>query len=333
MAIIFTKNSGLNDDFWKVDAQILSAVMNDIDSEKGRYDDFVSSIYNVKTSKKYAEKTAGLSSIGNMIITKEGDSAPIDDIQEVDPKLIVHSTFQNGFACTKEMKDDGDIDVMKTASANLVRSYKRTRAQLASDALVTEGASFLFSGETLDKTTGDGLSLFNAAHKGKKGVPTQSNVFTDAFGSNADILVELANIGRNFKNASGQIQGYTFDTIIIPSNCYQLEETIKRIIRTELLVGSNNNDVNTQKGLWNLVIDPCWQAASGTAPYILMSKEANKELMASMFYDRTPLDVQNWVDHPTRNLCWSGYARMSAGFRDWRAFILGGAQSGTTLHP
>ena len=123
---------------------------------------------------------------------------------------------------------------------------------------------------------------------------------------------------------------YTFDTIIIPSNCYKLEDLIKRIIRSDLIVGSSNNDVNTQKGLWNLIVDPMWQVESGE-PYILMSSEANKEMTGSVFYDRVPLDVKNQVDFDTRNLEWNGYGRMSAGFRDWRHVILGGASAGTTL--
>ena len=331
MAISFSKNSGLNDDFWKVEAQVLQSVMQDVDSEKNNYDKFVSDTFIEKTSKKYAEKTGSMTSLGNFSIVGEGESAPMDDMQEGFTKLIVHSTFMKGFSCTREMKDDGDIDIMKTAAANFVRSYKRTRAQLASDALTTEAASFTFSGKALDKTTGDGKALFATDHPGKKaGVADQSNVFTNAFGTDATILNRLANIGRNFKNQSGVVMGYTFDTIIIPSNCYKLEDLIKRIIRSDLIVGSSNNDVNTQKGLWNLIVDPMWQVESGE-PYILMSSEANKEMTGSVFYDRVPLDVKNQVDFDTRNLEWNGYGRMSAGFRDWRHVILGGASSGTTL--
>ena len=331
MAIIFSKNSGLNDDFWKVEAQVLQSVMQDVDSEKNNYDKFVSDTFIEKTSKKYAEKTGSMTSLGNFSIVGEGESAPMDDMQEGFTKLIVHSTFMKGFYCTREMKDDGDIDIMKTTAANFVRSYKRTRAQLASDALTTEAASFTFSGKALDKTTGDGKALFATDHPGKKaGVADQSNVFTNAFGTDATILNRLANIGRNFKNQSGVVMGYTFDTIIIPSNCYKLEDLIKRIIRSDLIVGSSNNDVNTQKGLWNLIVDPMWQVESGE-PYILMSSEANKEMTGSVFYDRVPLDVKNQVDFDTRNLEWNGYGHMSAGFRDWRHVILGGASSGTTL--
>ncbi|MED9905283.1 MAG: hypothetical protein UFG06_14025 [Lachnospiraceae bacterium] len=331
MAIIFSKNSGLNDDFWKVEAQVLQAVMNDTDNEKNDYDEFVKAVFNEKTSKKYAEKLGSLTSLGNFNIVGEGEKAPMDDIKEGFSKLIEHKTFSKSFACTREMKDDGDIDVMKTMSANFVRAYKRTRAQYASDALTTEAATFTFSGKAQDKTTGDGKALFATDHPGKKdGVAVQSNVYTNAFGTDATMLNRLANIGKNFKNQSGNIQGYTFDTIVIPSNVPALEDLIKRIIRSELIVGSSNNDVNTQKGLWNLVVDPMWQVTSG-APYILMSSQANKEIRGSMFYDRVPLDVKNQVDLHTRNLEWNGYGRMSAGFNDWRHVILGGASEGTTL--
>ena len=327
--IIFSKNSALNDDFWKPVGQVLQSVMNDMDAEKNNYDKFVSDVFNEKTSKKYAEKSAGLTSIGNMQITGEGENAPIDNIQEADPKLIIHNTFQNGFSCSKEMKDDGDIDIMKTASQNLVRSYKRTRCELASNALVTEASTFTMSGRKLDKTTGDGQALFSTAHTSKK-FGNQSNVFTNAFGTDTKMLNRLANIGRNFRNNSGNVGGYTFDTIIIPSNVPELEDLIKRIIRSDLIVGSSNNDVNTQKGMWNLIVDPLWQVESG-APYILMSSEANKELQGNKFYDRVPLDVANWVDPKNRNLNWTGYARMSAGFSEWRHMIMGGASAGTTL--
>ena len=62
-----------------------------------------------------------------------------------------------------------------------------------------------------------------------------------------------------------------------------------------------------------------------------MSSEALKELNAGVFYDRVPLDVANEVDINSRNLKWSGYTRFSAGFYDWRAFIMGGAQNGSSL--
>ena len=332
MGIVISKASGLNDDLWKPVGQILSAVMQDTDSEKTMYDDLVSQMAVKKKSKKYAEKMSGITSVGSFDIVAEGGAAPLDDIEETFPKLIIHNTYKKNVSMTREMLDDGDIDGMKTLAKNLVMGYKRTRAELITNALVTEGASFISGGKSLDKTTGDGLSLFNTSHLGKKsGVATQSNVFTNELGTDNAMLVRLATIGRQFKNDSGVVTGFTYDTIIIPGNCHSLEEVATKIIRSDLVVGSANNDVNTQKGKWKLIVDPLWEAASGTLPYILMSSEANKAYNGTAFYDRTPLDVKSEVDISTRNLLYNGYGRCSCGFGNWRHVILGGATSGTTL--
>ncbi len=332
MALTFSQNSGLNDDFWKPVGQVLKSVMEDTDTEKTQYDKLVSDVANVEKSKKYAEKAAGITSTGSYKIVDEGDAPEQDEIQETFPKLIVHKQFMDQISCTQQMREDNDINVMKTMARNLVLGYKRTRAELVTKAIATEGKKFSIGGRELDRTTGDGEALFSTAHKGvKAGVADQSNVFTNAFGNDATMLGRLANIGRNFINDSGIVQGYTFDTIIIPGNCYALEDLIKRIIRSDLIVGSSNNDANTQKGLWNLIVLPTWQAAEGKNPYIIMSSAANKELRGTVLFDRTKLDVRNWVDNSTRNLLWNGRARMSCGFNNWRHVIMGGADVGTTL--
>ena len=332
MAVTFSKHGGLNDEAWKVIDTELSMVIQDTDTEKNKDDELVKQLFNVKTSKKFGEKQGSMTEFGNFVEVAEGDNAIQDDLQMGFSKLIEHVQFIKGFTCTREAKDDGNIDMMKQAAANFVRAYKRSRAQFASDCLVSEGTTFLYGGKSYDKTTGDGKGLFATDHPGKRtGVGTQSNVFTDAFGSDATVLYKLANVGRNFKNQSGNVMGYTFDTIVIPGNTPALEDTIKKIIHSHQVVGSNYNDINTQEGIWKLIVDHRWEAASGTAPYIIMSSEANKELNAGVFYDRVALDVANEVDINSRNLKWSGYARWSAGFYDWRAFILGGAQSGSSL--
>lgn len=332
MAVTFSKHGGLNDEAWKVIDTELSMVIQDTDTEKNKDDELVKALFNVKKSKKFGEKQGSMTEFGNFVEVSEGDNAVADDIQMGFSKLIEHTQFIKGFTCTREAKDDGNIDMMKAAAANFVRSYKRSRAQFASDALVTEGSTFLYGGKSYDKTTGDGKGLFATDHPGKRvGVADQSNVFTNAFGSNATMLYTLANIGRNFQNQSGNVMGYEFDTIVIPGNTPALEDLIKRIIHSSQIVGSNNNDINTQKGNWKLIVDHRWTAAANTAPYIIMSSEAQRELNAGVFFDRVALDVANEVDINSRNLKWSGYARWSAGFYDWRFAIMGGAQAGTTL--
>lgn len=331
MAIVISKNSGLNDDFWKPTAQVVNAVLLDTDSEKTEFDKIVGDITVEKKSSKYAEKQTSVTALGDFEIVGEGDTAPLDDVQEGTPKLIIHSTFMKEMHITREMVDDAETDRIKSAAQNFVHAYKRSRCRLATNFLSTEGATFSFGSKTgLDRATGDGKGLFATDHVGvKPNVAAQSNVFTNAF--SADILVRLASIGRNFKSESGEVTGYTFNKIIIPGNAWQLEETIKRLIGSDQVIASDHNDINTQKGKWQLVVDPLWEAAAGKAPFIIMSDEANKAYNGTVFYDRVGLDMKNEVDIHTRNLIYNGYARMSVGANNWRHVIMGGADVGTTL--
>ncbi|HWR30606.1 MAG TPA: hypothetical protein VN631_12335 [Negativicutes bacterium] len=332
MAVVFSKLSGKNDSLYKAVEGVLTEIIADVDNGKTNDDAVLEAIYNVKKSKKFGERTGGMTEFSSFDIVDEGGVAPQDELQEGFAKLIQHYAFSKGFTITREMIDDGRLDDAKIIAKNYMKAYKRSKLEFATKCLVTEGANFVYGTRTLDKTTGDAKGLFATDHPGKKsGVAAQSNVFTNALGTDIVMLNRLANIGRNFKNESGVINGYTFDTLIIPGNVPDLEETANRIIGTTLVVGSPNNDINTQKGKWRLIVNHRWEAPTGKKPYILMSSEANEALQGSVFYNRVDLDIANEVDLKTRNLDWSGYCRFSAGHFNWRHMILSGADTGTTL--
>ena len=332
MAVIFSKSSGAANDYWNEWADMIQMKMKDTDNEKNNDDELVNALFNVKKSKRFGEKIAGLSTFGNFEAVDEGAEAPADTLKETEPKLITHSEFKKLFEVTKTMKEDLQLDIVATKAAAYVRAYKRSRAEFASAALTSAAKTFTYGSKTgLDSTTADGLALFDKAHTGLTGVATQSNVFTNAFGNDDAMLNRLANIGMNFKNATGHVMGYTFDTLIVPGNAYRLITLGKKIINSDQQVGSSFNDVNVNKGIWKLVVDHHWQVADGTEPYIIMSSQANKDLMGSMFYDRTPLEIEQDVDVRTQNLISSGRGRFSAGFGDWRHIIMGGAAAGTEL--
>lgn len=332
MAVVFSKSSGAANDYWNEWADMIQMKMKDTDNEKNNDDELVNALFNVKKSKRFGEKIAGLSTFGNFEAVDEGAEAPADTLKETEPKLITHSEFKKLFEVTKTMKEDLQFDIVATKAAAYVRAYKRSRAEFASAALTSAAKTFTYGSKTgLDSTTADGLALFDKAHTGLTGVATQSNVFTNAFGNDDAMLNRLANIGANFKNATGHVMGYTFDTLIVPGNAYRLITLGKKIINSDQQVGSSYNDVNVNKGIWKLVVDHHWQVADGTEPYIIMSSQANKDLMGSMFYDRTPLEIEQDMDVRTQNLISSGRGRFSAGFGDWRHIIMGGAAAGTEL--
>ena len=333
MGIIISKGSGLNDDFWKDTGTVVTNWMEDIEKEKTRYDEEVEAIYKVEKSDKWAEKSSGITAFGDFEPTPEGENAPLDDIEEGYPKLIEHTAFTKKCIITAEMKEDNKVNDMITRARSLVTSYKRSRAKFGTAALIggiTGSFTFGERQKTFDATTGDGLSLFNTAHPGKKsGVGTQSNKFSNELGSDATVLYTLANIGFNFRNDSGEKCGYTFDTIFIPSNRPAMKDFLDRMAHSAQIVGSGNNDINTQKGKWNVIPLTYWDAASGTNPYILCSSEFQKEFGASIFFDRIPLTVKDQINIDNFNLEFTGRGRFSCGFRDWRHMIIGGIAGAT----
>lgn len=332
MAVIFSKASGLANDCWNEWADLLTMKMKDTDNEKNNDDELVNALFNVKKSKRFGEKIAGMSTFSNFDLVDEGASSPLDDFGEVEPKLIQHSEFKKAFRITKTMIEDNQFDMAAARAAAYVRAYKRSRAVLASSALTSAAATFTYGAKTgLDSTTADGKALFAKDHPGKTGVAAQSNVFTNALGTDDAMLNKLANVGFNFMNASGNHMGYVFDTIILPANRPEMIVLAKKIANSDQQVGSNFNDVNVNKGMWKLIVDHHWQAAEETNPYIIMSSQANKDLLGNVFYDRTAMETFQNVDTMTQDLITSCRGRFSAGFGDWRHVILGGATAGTTL--
>ena len=335
---IVSKNGGLIDDTWNVNAQMMEAYINEVYDKELPWDTFVKEVFNVKKSNRFGEKIGSVTEFGDFTpMSADGASAPKDDIQSGPTKTIQHTTFKKQFRITREANEDGEIDFMKAKALNMVKSYKRTRSDLASALLVanaealTTQVSVSFMGLSFDCTSADGKAIFAVDHPGiTNPLDTQCNIFTNAFGNDSTMLSRLANIGANFKNGSGNYMGYTFDTIIVPANCGRLIDLCKKIIVSEHVVGSNYNDVNIMKGEWKLIVDPSWHVTSGE-PYIIMSSEANQELIGNKFYDRVALDITAHVDQDTDDMIWNGYGRCSAGFASWQHILMGGAAHGTTL--
>lgn len=336
MAITIKKSDNLLNSEWNEEAEFINMKMADADTEQSDDDALVKAVFNVRTSNRFGEKAVGSSGYQSMKTVAEGGTFATDTMQNVNEKLIKHISFGKEYSITPEMKEDNLHNITGRAAKNMVRAYKRTRPEFATAALVATVASdaktFNYGGTTgIDCTAPDNLSLFNPAHTGLTGVATQSNVFTNAFGNDDEMLDRLANIGFNFVNASGQHMGYVFDTLIVPGNCHRLIRLAKKIINSDQQVGSNFNDANINKGMWKLIVNPYWQAAASTEPYIIMSSKANKDIEGSMFYDRLVLDVKEDLDIHTHGMIFSGRARMGVGFTDWRHIILGGStQTGAT---
>lgn len=336
MAVTIRATEGLkNDNMWNEWSTILDACIYDADAQQNNYDQIVKALTLEKKSKRWGEKSATMGGLGNFQAKAEGENATQDTFEQGYDKFVRHASFGLEVQISKELKDDNQLDDAKSKVVNLVQAYKRTRAQLTTDALtkaVTGTTSISFNSATIDVTCGDEKPLFNEEHLFKTaGGNTQSNYYSDVFDSHAVVLNKAANKMRNFKDDRGNVLGFTADTIVLPGNDPEYEDYIKKVIGSDGEVGTNNNDINTQRGRWKMVVDPLWTPtiSASNHPVIIMSSEAMKALQGTKFYDRTALDIMTDVDVHSRNLTYNGFARMSITFPNWRHVMMLGASAST----
>ena len=287
-------------------------------------------LYNIEKSNRYAETIMGESDFDTFMAKEEGQEAENDSVEKTYDKTISHIEFAKEFTITRKMADDAKFGMgtnMKSKPKKFVRAYYKTRVKFGAQSLINATkASFVFNKATVDLTTGDGKPLFHNGHtystdkmKGK----TQTNYFYGEFSKDAatfeKTLAVLANKLRNFKDENGETMGYTADTLIIPCNRPELEMMAKRIVGTERTTGSDYNDINTQYGNWTLVVLDGWEAEGDEI--MVMSSEANENLLGNMFFNRVKLDITNGIDPHTRNFFWNGYCRMGLGFTTWKHIL------------
>lgn len=298
-------------------------------------------LYNSEKSNRYAETIIGESDFDSFQSREEGQRSENDTVEKTFDKTITHIEFGKRFTITKKMMDDAKFGMaanMKNRPRAFVRAYYKTRIKLGAQALIhATDANMVFNKSTIDLTTGDGHPLFYKSHpyytdKGKK-KGTQSNYFygkiTESVAEFEKTLSVLANKLRNFRDENGDVMGYTADVLIVPCNRPDLETMAKKVIGSESEAGSGNNAINTQYGNWTLVVLDEW--TTDADEIMVMSSEANKNLMGNMFFDRVNLTINAWEDNETLDLCYGGYCRMGVGFGNWK-HILRAVNSDTAVN-
>ena len=328
---IYSAMSGKNDPmFGKFEHPIKALIENESNiCEKQK--SILDFLFNVEKSSRYAETIMGESDFDTFQSKQEGQGAENDSVEPTFKKTIEHIEFAKEFTITRKMTDDAKFGMgadMKNKPKKFVRAYYKTRIKIAAQALINGTAKEMtFNKAKVDLTCADELALFHKAHpystdkmKGK----TQSNYYygelTGSASTLEDALGVLSNKVRNFKDENGDVMEYVADTLIIPCNRPKLETLVKKVVGSERTVGSANNDINTQYGNWNIVVLNGWEADDDR--FMVMSGDANKNLLGNMFYNRVPLDITSDIDKHTRNYFWNGYCRFGVGFNTWKHILL-----------
>ena len=338
--IIYSASAGLNDaKLGKMLTPLRTVIEYESDLAK-KNDKVLETLFNVATSNNWAETIQYQDEFGEFMYAPEGSRGENDSMADTFAKVIEHIPFIKEFTITKQMMDDAKYGVsadMSRRAAAFTRAYYKTRMSLGVKALTGATASAItFNGASVDLTTADKLPLFHNAHlfgnDKSHGQGTQSNHFylprsSGETNITLEAVMNLIEEGvhriRTMKDENGEVLGYTADTIIIPGNQPLLERYVKQALGSEYMPTGGTNAINVQAGNWNLVVLPTWahDAASGELPILVMSSEANKNLDGSMFFNRVPLDIKDYIDESSRNWNWNGYCRFGIGFATYKHIV------------
>ena len=224
------------------------------------------------------------------------------------------------------------MDLRKQPAA-FITGYYRTREKFGAALIgsaIAGNTKINFGGKMFDVTTADKKPLFSKEHPEKLTKKTQSNLFADDF--SVDALGAMETAMQDFRGDSDEILDVAPDTILIP-NDYALKKAVFEAIGADKDPETSNNGFNYEYGRWNVIIWPYLNQyiTAGTSPWVLLDSRYNNEYAGAVWLDRKTLEVKSHIDDNNDANVWSGYARFTAGFNDWRFAAVGGVTGGTDL--
>lgn len=206
--------------------------------EYNDYETEYDKIFEKKTSNKTFEETVSISSFGLAYIKPEGSPIVYDSERQGFVTRFQHTVFALGFIITREVMEDDQYDIVGQRKAQgLARSIRHTKE--------INGANIYNRGFNAAFVGGDGVSMFSAAHPNIKG-GTFSNQLAVA-SDLSEAALEQAHIDiAAFTDDAGLLIAAKPQTLIIPR---QLVFEARRILGSDLRVGTSNNDLNALKDM------------------------------------------------------------------------------------
>lgn len=324
-AIIYSEGSGVADSMFGKSQEPIKAL---IEQNVEAFQEFsaLDKIFNMDTTKNYAEKYTSETSLGDFEDVGENGAYPRTGFQEGFSKVIEPTTWKSSFEVTQEMVEDAKIGKIRSRANAFSLSYNRTREKFGAALLggATGSAVKFGKGSEYSTTSADGVPLFSAGHGSAtdKKAAKQSNLFSGAF--SMDTLCRVQEAMQKFTDDDGNLLNVAPGTIIIPNNGL-LKKEVFAAVGSDLDPESNNNAVNFQAGLWNVIVWNYLPGAIGGKPYfMLLDAEYRDAYECLPWLDRVKLTVRSDIDPNTDANVWKGRARFGAGFNNWRCIALCG---------
>ena len=265
-------------------------------------------IFTEETSERAFEEETLITGFGAAPTKSEGASVEFDSAAEQWTARYVHETIALAFAITEEAVEDNLYDTLsRRYTAALARSMAYTKQVKAANVL-NNAFSSSFPG-------GDGKELIATDHPTVQAGTQSNEPSTAADLSESSLENAIISIGgfADDRNIPVAVQARK---LVIPK---ELAFTAQRILKSELRVGTADNDVNALNSMGmfpeGYVVN---HYLTDTDAFFILTDLTNTGLK---MFQRRPLKTSMEPDFETGNMRFKASERYSFGFSDWRCIF------------
>ena len=198
-------------------------------------------IYETETSERSFEEETKLSGFSAAPVKNEGSAIAYDNAQEAWTARYNHETIALGFSITEEAVEDNLYD-------SLSKRYTKSLARAMAYTKQVKGASVLNAAFSGGPVGGDGVSLCNTSHPLVSG-GVNSNTFSTQSDLNETSLEAAVIQIAAWTDERGLLIAAKPRKLIVPPS---LMFVAKRLLDTELRVGTTDNDINALKAMGSI---------------------------------------------------------------------------------
>jgi hypothetical protein len=259
-------------------------------------------IYETESSERSFEEETKLSGFSAAPVKAEGSAIAYDNAQEAWTARYNHETIALGFSITEEAVEDNLYD-------SLSKRYTKALARGMAYTKQVKAASILNNAFSAGITGGDGVSLCSTAHPLVSG-GVNSNRPAVAADLNETSLESAVIQVAAWTDERGLLIAAKPKKLVIPP---ALMFVAKRLLSTELRVGTTDNDINALKAMG--AISESFTVnnfLTDTNAWFLMTDVPN----GLKHFVRTPLANNMDGDFDTGNVRYKSRERYSFGWSD-----------------
>lgn len=189
------------------------------------------------TGKKF-ERIVSIAAFGDVPEKPEGEEYATDVMMQAWTKDVTPLEFGLMFEVSETAEEDDNEDILAKKSKMLVFSMRQVQ---------DKRAALVFDNGFSTQLTADGVALFSTAHTLKRGGTAKNRPSTDADLSVTSLAQAFIDLDTDTKLESGQIvmPAKGFYLHIAPANRFNA----MRILKSSLIPGEANNDINPLKDL------------------------------------------------------------------------------------